>query len=203
MRFIASGLPVALGLAWLGASLNHATAAEFYRITPPRDYELPNGVSPDGSIVLTTEHVWTPAGGLVRFAPGVGTYSRDISNAGVVVGLTDGNYEPFRTPVGGPVQVLSTRGGDAFGITPDGSVVVGYATFPDQSIQAFRWTAVGGLEGLGYLSPRGVGYDTAYGVSADGTVIVGEAASPEGQQAFRWTRAAGMVGLGDLPGGTF
>jgi probable HAF family extracellular repeat protein len=52
--------------------------------------------------------------------------------------------------------------------------------------RAFRWTAVGGMQGLGTLP----GYDRsyAYGVSADGAVVVGWAENAAGQRrAFRWT----------------
>src|SRR5688500_5282549 len=199
MRRIASGWMVACALILPGPGLNDARAAEFYRLP-----DAANGVSPDGSIVLMSEHVWTRDGGRVRVPPpGVGTYSRDVSNNGFVVGLVDGNYAPFRTPVGGPLQVLDPVGGDAFGITPDGSVVVGYAYF-NGSPQPSRWTASTGQVSLGRLSPPGTnGNNTARGVSADGSVVVGEGAGANGPEAFRWTQPAGMVGLGDLPGGAF
>jgi probable HAF family extracellular repeat protein len=182
-------------------------AAVFYRLTPVSDYDLAGGVSPDGRIVLTTEHVWTPEDGFVRIAPGDSIYSRDISNNGFAAALTDGSYLAARVPVGGAVQELGAFPGgdgygDAYGITPDGNVVVGYASSADGH-EAFRWTSATGLVGLGHLAPGNHFSDAAYAVSADGSIIAGEAESAQGQQAFRWTQPTGMVGLGDLPGGDF
>ena len=87
----------------------------------------------------------------------------------------------------------------AYGVSGDGSVVVGGSGFPVETIEAFRWTAAGGTQALGDL-PGGVPISTAYGVSGDGSVIVGYSSSASGTQAFRWTSAGGMVGLGILPG---
>ena len=80
-------------------------------------------------------------------------------------------------------------------------IVVGSSASGIRGRQAFRWTATGGLEGLGSLgggTVRPMSY--AYGISADGVVIVGEDRAGVGDQAFRWTETGGMVGLGDLPG---
>jgi probable HAF family extracellular repeat protein len=186
-----------------------ASAAEFYRLASEFDFDLPNGVSPDGSTVITTIHTWTPAGGFVPYLPGNSHYSRDVSNNGIVVGLIDGSYLAFRTPVGGPVEELGALPGgtsgnysDAYGVTPDGSVIVGYSSTAD-GYQAVRWTRETGLVGLGHLAPGDHFSDAAHAVSADGSIVVGEAQSAQGQQAFRWAQATGLVGLGDLPGGDF
>jgi probable HAF family extracellular repeat protein len=68
--------------------------------------------------------------------------------------------------------------------------------------EAFRWTAGGGMAGLGDL-PGGAFSSQAFGVSADGATVVGGGSSANGIEAFRWTAGGGMVGLGDLPGGQF
>ncbi|HJS06376.1 MAG TPA: hypothetical protein VJ809_01915, partial [Pirellulales bacterium] len=199
----------AIGVALIGLDRNPVSAAEFYRITSPIAYDSPSGVSADGTVVLTSQHIWTPAGGLSQFAGRTDFYTRDISNNGVVVGLIDGSYIAFRTTLAGPLEELGAFSGgssgdysDAYGITPDGNVIVGYASSADGH-EAFRWTAATGLVGLGHMAPGDHFYDTAYGVSADGAVVVGLAESAAGPQAFRWTEATGMVGLGDLPGGDF
>ena len=85
---------------------------------------------------------------------------------------------------------------DAKGVSADGSVVVGTSTSSSGS-EAFRWTANGGMIGLGDLA--GGAFDShATGVSADGSVVVGYSNSPiSPNEAFRWT-GGGMVGLGDL-----
>ena len=77
---------------------------------------------------------------------------------------------------------------EAIGISPDGSVVVGLSDGSTGG-HAFRWTATGGMVGLGSI---GGSYSVAGGVSADGSVVVGGSSN----QPFRWTSATGMVGLG-------
>ncbi len=89
---------------------------------------------------------------------------------------------------------------DAYGVSADGSVVVGYAHNAAGQWSAFRWTAAGGMQDLGTL-PGGDGSE-ATAVSADGSVVVGWAWNDAGdRRAFRWTEASGMQDLGTLPGG--
>src|SRR4029453_6950414 len=71
--------------------------------------------------------------------------------------------------------------------------------FGGNGCEAFRWTAGGGMQGLGDL-PGGAFKSRAFAVSADGSVIVGSGATSAGFEAFRWT-AGEMVSIGDLPGG--
>ncbi|MBX9792231.1 MAG: hypothetical protein K2Y37_25185 [Pirellulales bacterium] len=89
------------------------------------------------------------------------------------------------------------RGSYAFGVSGDGSIVVGSGSSPEAiPVQAFRWTDPTGIEGLGYLTAEP--YSEGFAISADGSTIVGTGRSYE---AFRWTQPTGMVGLGGLPGG--
>jgi probable HAF family extracellular repeat protein len=79
--------------------------------------------------------------------------------------------------------------------------VAGYATVaPGTTVhQAFRWTAAGGMVGLGYLP--GGDYSLANEISASGNAVVGFSdTSRNNFEAFRWTEAGGMVSLGMLPG---
>jgi probable HAF family extracellular repeat protein len=98
---------------------------------------------------------------------------------------------------------LGTLGGresEAWGISADGSVVVGEAENPARQRRAFRWTATGGMQHLGTL---GGSESVAFGVSADGSVVVGWAENAAGRhRAFRWTAARGMQDLGTLGGGS-
>jgi probable HAF family extracellular repeat protein len=99
------------------------------------------------------------------------------------------------------MQDLGTLGGgesEAYGVSADGSVVVGRAANAAGYQRAFRWRAAGGMQDLGTL---GGDESVAYGVSADGSVVVGWAENAAGQRrAFRWTAAGGMRSLGSLPG---
>ena len=92
----------------------------------------------------------------------------------------------------------------ALDVSADGSVVVGESRSA-QGIEAFRWSAATGMEGLGDLGGAEF-LSAAAGVSADGLVVVGVSRSPlsgERVEAFRWTAFSGMVALGDLPGGEY
>ncbi len=75
----------------------------------------------------------------------------------------------------------------AFGVSADGSVVVGYSQVEQIYNEAFRWTAATGMAGLGTISPQ-ENSSSAKAVSGDGTVVVGASGN-----AFRWTQATGMV----------
>lgn len=88
---------------------------------------------------------------------------------------------------------------DAYGISADGSVVIG-RSLSASGLEAFRWTQGGGMVGLGDLA-GGSFQSIANGVSADGSVVIGSSISADGVEAFRWTSGGGMVGLGDLAGG--
>jgi probable HAF family extracellular repeat protein len=80
-----------------------------------------------------------------------------------------------------------------YGVSSDGSVVVGYSVSASGR-EVFRWTAEGGMVSLGSAY-------TAYGVSSNGSVIVGDSYfGTTSRQAFRWTPDGGVVGLGYLTG---
>jgi probable HAF family extracellular repeat protein len=151
------------------------------------------GVSADGSIV-------------------VGSSAVDIeSSHGGPPFLT--HYRPFRWTQGGGMVDLGLlrpaqdETGFGYAVSADGSVIVGMSgerepmTVPHG--KAFRWSAGGGMEGMGVLS--GYSYSDAFESSDDGSVIVGRSWSGAhtfiAGEAVRWSPASGLVGLGDLPGG--
>ena len=187
-------------------------AAQFYSLGVDTA-NLASGVSPDGSLVVTTRSVWTPQTGHISF-PASEVWSRDISNNGVAAGLFCGGtgtcYEAFRWTAETGIQGLGSLPGippwgdssDAYAISADGSVLVGYSSSAEGN-QPFRWTAETGMIGLGHLGMNTDGTSAAWGVSADGSVITGVSQSTSGVEAFRWMAAGGMVGLGDLAGGEF
>ena len=75
-----------------------------------------------------------------------------------------------------------------FGISDDGSTVVGIAGPAGPTQQAFRWTPSGGMQ----LLWQGLARDT----SADGSVIVGGTGIGTPGQAVRWTSGGGVQFLG-------
>lgn len=95
---------------------------------------------------------------------------------------------------------LGTLGGDwsaAFGVSQDGSVVVGRSRNRAGREIAFRWTASGGMRSLGTFGGDSSG---ATAVSADGTIVVGWAYDTQQRpRAFRWQNNR-MQDLGTLGG---
>jgi len=63
--------------------------------------------------------------------------------------------------------------------------------------EAFRWTAGGGMVGLGDL-PGGGFSSGAFDVSADGSVVVGTGRSDAGDEAFVWDAGNGIQNLQTL-----
>ncbi len=84
----------------------------------------------------------------------------------------------------------------AYGISADGTIVVGYGTSLSGT-RAFKHTA-NGMVDLGTLP--GGSRSNAHAVSADGSTVVGNSDTANGDHAFKHT-ANGMVDLGTLPGG--
>ena len=89
-----------------------------------------------------------------------------------------------------------------FAVSGDGNVAVGESIGP-RGMEAFRWTKIDGLTGLGFLVPSFT-ESQAFGVNADGSVIVGAAGHPDAHleegAPFRWTQATGMVLIPNLGG---
>jgi probable HAF family extracellular repeat protein len=73
---------------------------------------------------------------------------------------------------------------DAYGVSADGTTVVGYS-HGASGYEAFRWTA-GVMAGLGDFA-GGSFASVARAVSGDGATVVGSGAGPAGSRAFRWT----------------
>src|SRR5262245_57488389 len=84
-------------------------------------------------------------------------------------------------------------------ISATGSFAAGYG-WSQNGQEAFRWTAAGGLVGLGDL-PGGNSYSLANAISADASTVVGQSISDTGYQAFRWS--AGVMTPVALPGYTY
>lgn len=156
---------------------------------------------------------WTQAGGMVAFGdlPG-GAVSAIVRGAGATGGVLVGRGaidssggnpqgEAFRWTTGGGFQSLGDLAGgliesSAAACTPDGGVIVGYATTGSgaNARQAMRWTQASGMIGLGDL-PAGAMSSEALAVSADGLTVVGYGSTDLGTEAFIWRQGVGMQNL--------
>ena len=101
---------------------------------------------------------------------------------------------------GKPMQSIASA------ISDDGLTVVGHSG-GEYNSEAFRWTQLEGMIGLGDL-PGGRFESRAYCASANGSVIGGFGAHliiipgpHDVRESFRWTETTGMIGLGVLYGG--
>jgi probable HAF family extracellular repeat protein len=162
---------------------------------------------PPGSLDPLLVTVGSPNGSIIANA---------ISQNVVVVG-TDfslpGNSQAFRWTLAGGLVDLGTLSGNplsgsaAFGVSNDGSVVVGSSETNANlatSNHAFRWTQALGMQDLGTLAgPSGMSQANA--VSGDGTIVVGFSTTPTfNSDAFKWvltnptTDAGIMTDLGNL-----
>lgn len=83
---------------------------------------------------------------------------------------------------------------EALGVSADGAVVVGYSSSGPGRFEAFRWTASGGMAGLGRLSTADRD-NRATAASGDGAAIAGFGGFGD-PEAFRWTQSDGMQGIG-------
>lgn len=175
-------------------------------------------VNSDGTLVVgasTSDRgreafLWSFEGAMVGLGDLPGGAFRSIGqgvsdDGAVVVGrgtAADGQSEGFRWTESAGMVALSEPGFRtrvANAVSADGSVVVGTG-ISARGIEAFRWTAAGGLQGLGDL-PGDRFQSRAFDVDALGEVIVGDGWSGTPLEAFRWTPPTGMQGLGSLPGG--
>lgn len=147
-------------------------------------------------------------GGIISIANGVS------ANGSVVVGYGDAKdpdpnfkfqvYQAFRwTQSTGFVGLgwidAQNKASQAFGVSADGSVVVG-----SDSFQAFRWTQAEGMVGIG--KGPGAYAARAIAISADNSTIIGfnaYNAQNDNNHAFRWRAAESFVDLGILPGDSF
>jgi len=94
----------------------------------------------------------------------------------------------------------TTYAGVAYGLSPNGTTVVGQITnVITEETSAYKWTQADGLILLGYLGTQtGSYWSSSYGASYDGSIIVGRSTGSNGNEAFLWTASEGMVGLGHL-----
>lgn len=136
---------------------------------PGNQFVAARAITPDGAVIggsaWTTTSSYTP--GTYRSAA-LWTHS-----AGPLVLTTIGVLGPNQDSPGQPAGYAAVNA-----LSADGSVAYGFSTYGNGGYQqAFRYTASGGMVGLGFLTQNGVtdvqSVPTARGVSADGAVMVG------------------------------
>ncbi len=192
------------------------------------------GVSADGSVVVGWREEaaatrWTQADGWVTLpvlpdAENPVSHANAISADGsVIVGdgaAPTGQQRAVRwTQSTGTVPLtdfFGPSGGSAYGVSADGSVIVGYhQLFEGKGSEAFLWTQASGIQSLfdvlvanGATGLTGWKLGVASGVSADGLTVVGWGVNPLGKnEAFVanlsavplpsaiWLLATGVAGL--------
>jgi probable HAF family extracellular repeat protein len=173
-------------------------------------------VSADGSVVVGigqreegvrnwVAYRWTEVTGMVALGSLPGgdfecqSFATAVSADGsVVVGFASSDNSPYRfdgeafrwTESTGMVALGDLPGGEfqsaAYGVSADGSVIVGQGFSDAGGHEAFIWNAVDGMQSLqDVLSDAGIdmtGWQlySALDVSADGTAIVGRGHDPDG-----------------------
>jgi len=171
-------------------------------------------VSADGAVIVgrgtdanrfDRAFVWTEAKGMFELENT--KEAQDISADGtVIVGDIDRGdvSEAFRWRVDtGVVGLGFLPEGDyseGFGVSGDGTVVVGVGDSINNRTEAFRWTEADGMVGLGDL-PGGSNFrSTALAASASGVVIVGssDAGDYDYPHPFIWTADMGMRNLATI-----
>ncbi|MGE0643971.1 MAG: hypothetical protein AB7P24_09880 [Nitrospira sp.] len=167
---------------------------------------------------------WTQATGPVDLGtmspPNNNTFSSFATDTNqdcsVVVGISNATStfieHAFRWTSAGMVDLGVPAGGGnisrAFGVSSDGTVIVGDAdfqrtgSFPGTIRQAFRWAQASGFQNID--NPAQPTLSLATAVSGDGTVVVGQVRdSNTANRAFRWTtQTQTMQNIGPLPGHT-
>ncbi len=175
------------------------------------------GVSGDGSLVVGRSinsanyyraFSWTAATGMwdIDLIEHRWSEAHSVSSAGLVVGMAKDTAFRTRAYIITSQLDLGTLGGnesEAFGVSADGLVVVGWAQVPDTLSDplshAFRWTF--GARRMQDLGTLGGLWSQARSTSADGSVVVGWAHDSSSRvRAFRWTVTGGLQNIG-TPGG--
>lgn len=180
----------------VAVTLNVMEAANVIYTVMEDDYTFPTDVSANGHYVSgvawggDASYYWSSADG-ITFFPGD---AQGISNDGLIAGSFEGafggqgavdlagiwNKDTQTWQFLGENPETSEGTGDfysnAYGISGDGTTVVGMQWYPDWSVKAFKWTQEDGYTMIGNPIESN---SRANGISADGSVIYGWA-EPQG-----------------------
>jgi probable HAF family extracellular repeat protein len=129
-----------------------------------------------------------------------------ISADGTVV-VGESGAQAFRwTRASGTVALgfipsASSQYSYAWGVSADGSSVVGWGYNANNQNEAFRWREGTGIVPLGVLP--NADSSQAYAVNGDGSVVVGQSGVAGSSRVFRWTEASDMVEITMPESGTW
>ena len=177
-------------------------ARRINRIVTIRGHFSRTGADTDG--FCTTELSFSPADGELTELPqlmsavAISADNSVIVGNGPRVGQAQVNGRAFKYSAGEYTD-LGNLGGEAtevFGVSADGSVIVGWSTTDHEGARAFRYSG----RTMTNLGSLGGNWSRATGVSGDGKVIVGSSMLPDGSiHAFRYSDGE-MADLGNLGG---
>jgi hypothetical protein len=140
---------------------------------------------------------WTLADGLAQL-PVDALAAIDVSADGSTILLRGAVEDLVWTAEAGAVGLGEDQLARA--LSADGGTVVGRRERPDlATVEAFRWTLAGGVEGLGFL-PHTNERSEAWAVSASGDVATGDARNYTDAPGFLWTAAGGVAPLAAMSG---
>lgn len=157
----------------------------------------PLAISENGTTIVGSATLAGPAGSASTAYRYENGHLEDLGSLGA--------YPSRGTPYG----KISYRNSCAYGVSSDGSVIVGRSTARDSEMKAFVWTPSDKMRAIPVLGIKKIriGRNTivenrniALAVSDHGTVVVGESSSLRGSgEAFRYHRLSGnLEGLGFL-----
>src|SRR5690606_7347821 len=176
-------------LALSAAAIAQTPGLWLVGVAPGMNRSRVEGLSQDGSVAVgystgpgipTPGFIWTAAGGRYDFGLEPGMPPQTLANAvnsdgSVIVGRMSVARAYRKVGSAPPMDLgslLQYPRAAAYGVSGDGSVVVGVGYHSGTFGQAFRWTESGGMQALGWL-PGGV-YSRANAISRDGSTIVGD-----------------------------
>lgn len=177
--------------ASLVATLNVMEAQPVSLTIIYQEYTYPTAISADGRHVSGSQfgglnsYLWTQFSGTIDFSGEAmdvadnglvfGTYNTEFTYEGLEVGTAgtwDRNTQQWQFLGMNPEvpEFFGSFYNTGYGITADGSTMVGMQWYADWSVKAFKWTQEDGYEMIGASIPYN---SRANGISANGSVIYG------------------------------
>lgn len=213
---------LASAIALVPHALAQAPTLTILDPVPGRTSSRVTSVSADGRTLVGSStgvgignesFAWSAGSGYQEIALGhsilVGSRATSVSSDGSVVAgwaqNAPGTTNAYRYS-NGTYSVLPLPGGYAYagsyGVSGDGSVIVGEIGRPTGGRRAMRWTAATGMVDVGRPRASDLASDFT-GISRDGATAIGKSTGPtESTDAFTWTQEGGWRLLPVFPGTT-